>query len=520
MKFYFLASVPMEKWNDGVFVFLALMALGGILALLYFLFRSVMKEKAKFLEERRSYIAGILSSSEIKASVHQLISKSSFDVPFTIVLLDIDKYSQMVSAFGPKIAKDVIVLLANRFEKTVPFQVQIGRLADDKFLFVFKPEYEFQEVFHVVKQLKAIFDEPVQVSYDIEVSLSTSIALATYPRHGRNINQILESLNIAIYTAKRNGGDNIVVYSEDMGKEEENAEYYEQVKQAIENKEFKLVYQPIVDVSSQKVVAAEALLRWEHPKLGTINPKEFINILESSGDIYWVGIWGLESMIEEYSAIKSRYPYKEVLLSINLSMKQLMNDRLIYDYMKILKKYKVSAKNFIVELEEFIMFERHDKIRSTIFKLREIGFRIAVDGFSFDHNTLLKIEQLPIDYIKLDSNFIQNDSKEIMKHLTNLLVTFAKEHNITIIAERIENLETVNHFKEYNINLIQGYLISKPMGAEDFVSFISDDDVIINALNPSVAEEEIIEEVDVQKEENLEENLNNVENIEEMENIE
>ena len=526
----FLASVPMEKWSDGAFVFLSLLALVAFLGLLFVLLWSIARERRKFLEEKRSYIDGILSSSEIKSSINQLISKTSFDIPFNIVLLDIDKYSQMVSAFGDKIAKDVIVLLANRFEKTVPFQVQIGRLADDKFLFMFKPEYEFEEVYHVVQQLKAIFDEPVRVSYDVEVSLTTSIALCTYPRHGRNVSQILESLNIAIYTAKRNGGDKVVVYSEDMGQEEENIQYYEQVKLAIENKEFKLLYQPIVDVQTEKVVAAEALLRWEHPKLGMINPKEFLNILESSGDIYWVGIWGLESMIEEYSAIKSMYPYKEISLSINLSMKQLLNERLVIDFMKILKKYKVQAKSFILELEEFIMFERHDKIRNTILKLREAGFKIAVDGFSFDHNTLLKIEQLPIDYIKLDSNFIQNDSKEIMKHLTNLLITFAKEHNITIIAERIEELETVEHFKEYNINLIQGYLISKPISADAFVTFIGDDTNVSEKLHGVEEEIEVIEEVETVVEETVEqpevveetqieevqeENIENNQNIEE-----
>lgn len=514
----FLASVPMEKWSDGVFVFLSLLALVAFLGLLFVLLLSITRERRKFLEEKRSYIDGILSSSEIKSSINQLISKTSFDIPFNIVLLDIDKYSQMVSAFGEKIAKDVIVLLANRFEKTVPFQVQIGRLADDKFLFLFKPEYEFEEVYHVVQQLKAIFDEPVRVSYDVEVSLTTSIGLCTYPRHGRNVSQILESLNIAIYTAKKNGGDKVVVYSEDMGQEEEeNIQYYEQVKLAIENKEFKLVYQPIVDLGSEKVVAAEALLRWEHPKLGLINPKEFLNILESSGDIYWVGIWGLESMIEQYSALKSMYPYKEVLLSINLSMKQLLNDRLVIDFMKILKKYKVTAKNFILELEEFIMFERHDKIRNTILRLREIGFKIAVDGFSFDHNTLLKIEQLPIDYIKLDSKFIENDSQEIMKHLTNLLITFAKERNITIIAERIEDLETAEHFKSYNINLIQGYLISKPISADSFVTFVGDEDNVKKALSGEVEEvvvEENLEEQveEVHQEETVQQAENDVEN--------
>ena len=146
--------------------------------------------------------------------------------------------------------------------------------------------------------------------------------------------QLLESLNVAIYTAKKNGGDRIVVYSDEMGKaESENVQYYEQVKKAIDNKEFVLFYQPFVSVDSKQIIGAEALLRWEHKELGLINPKDFINILEQTGDIYWVGIWGLETMIQEYSELKVKYPYKEFELSINLL--------LIYKYYFILYIFKI-----------------------------------------------------------------------------------------------------------------------------------------------------------------------------------
>ena len=306
---YFITSVPADDWGDGPNIFLALLALVLFVVAIFFLLWGITVERKKYLEEQRSYIEGVLSLSEIRSSINQLVAKTTFDTPFNLVLLDIDKYSQMVGAFGEKIAKDVIVHLANKFEKIIPFQVQMGRVSEDKFIFLFKPEYDFKEVYHVAQQLKDIFKEPIKISYDIEVSLTTSVALASYPRHGRNFQQLMESLNIAIYTAKKNGGDRLVVYSDEMGQEEgQNIQYYEQVKRAIENKEFILHYQPIVDTVEEKVFGAEALLRWEHSTLGLINPKEFINILESSGDIYWVGIWGLESLVEQYSALKARFP--------------------------------------------------------------------------------------------------------------------------------------------------------------------------------------------------------------------
>ena len=510
---YFITSVPADDWGDGPNIFLALLALVLFVVAIFFLLWGITIERKKYLEEQRSYIEGVLSLSEIRSSINQLVAKTTFDTPFNLVLLDIDKYSQMVGAFGEKIAKDVIVHLANKFEKIIPFQVQMGRVAEDKFIFLFKPEYDFKEVYHVAPQLKDLFKDPIKISYDIEVSLTTSIALASYPRHGRSYQQLMESLNIAIYTAKKNGGDRLVVYSDEMGQEEgQNVQYYEQVKKAIDNKEFVLFYQPFVSVDSKQIIGAEALLRWEHKELGLINPKDFINILEQTGDIYWVGIWGLETMIQEYSELKVKYPYKEFELSINLSMKQLMNDHLIADFMKILRKYKVLAKNFIIELEEFIMFERNEKIRNTILKLRELGFKIAVDGFSFDNNTLLKIDNLPIDYIKLDSNFIQDENTVIMKHLTELLITFAKQRGITIIAERIESLDMIEYFNQYGINIVQGYYISKPVSSVSFRELLQEENKIALLFEK---QEEIIEE---EKEEQVEENNEKEEQVEENQN--
>lgn len=498
----YILAVPLERWSDGAFVFLSLLALVAFGGLIYLLLWSIIKERKKYLEEKKSYIEGVLSATEIKASINQVISKSTLDTPFSIILLDIDRYSQMVSAFGEKISKDVIVHLANKFEKLIPFQVQMGRIAEDKFLFLFKHGYDYDEVYHVAEQLKAVFYENIRISYEVEVSTTASIALCSFPRHGRNLQQLLESLNVAIYTAKKNGGDRIVVYSDEMGKaESENVQYYEQVKKAIENKEFVLYYQPFVNVESKQIIGAEALLRWEHKELGLINPKDFIHILEQTGDIYWVGIWGLETMIQEYSELKVKYPYKEFELSINLSMKQLMNDHLIADFIKILRKYKVLAKNFIVELEEFIMFERNEKVKNTILKLRELGFKIAVDGFSFDNNTLLKIGNLPIDYIKLDSNFIQDENSVIIKHLTELLITFAKQRGITIIAERIENLEMVEYFKQYGIGIVQGYYISKPVSSSSFRELIQEENKLALLFEKQEIKEKLEKEEEIEQKE-------------------
>lgn len=478
MKLFILleeADDAFKMWPKGAIIIGALGTLIILGALATFMGYRMIQDRRKYIEEKSAYIEGVLSKNEVRSNINLLISKSTEDTPFSLVLVDMDKFSQISNAFGDKASKQVIETMAQRFLKLLPFQTQLGRIDNDKFILVFRPDYEADEVYHVTEQLKEALETPIRISYDTETLVTASFAIAYYPRHGQNYKQLLDSLDVAVYTAKRNGGDKIVVYSDELGAtESENRLYYEQVKAAINNKEFVLFYQPVASDVSQDFVGAEALLRWEHPTLGLLNPKDFINIMEQSGDIYWVGIWGLESMIGELNSIRIKVPSRDFSLSINLSIKQLMNDKLAQDFQTILRKYKISGKNIIIEVDEFILYNQHETIQSNIKKLRELGFRIAADGFAFDYNTLLKLSTLPLDVIKLDASFIEEDNAELMKNFVNLLMTYANKHNVEVIAYKVENLEIVNYFSELGIHKFQGYFVSAPVSENNLLEIVDD----------------------------------------------
>ncbi len=478
---YFLtdSSDFFAMWPKGAIVLVAILGLVVLIGLAVFLGYRTIKERQRYLEERSSYMEGVLSKSEFKANVNLLISKSTNDTPFSLVYIDIDEISQMTNAFGDKAVKNVIEIIGQKILKILPFQVQMGRVSLDKFIILFRTEYSKEEVFRVAEQIKDIMKEPVRISYDTETTATASIAIAYYPVHGQNYNQLLNSLEIGVITCKRQGGDKIVVYSEDLGGEEgQNKLYYEQIKSAIINKEFVLYYQPIVNMENHSFVSAEALLRWNHPKLGVLNPKEFINVMEQSGDIYWVGIWGLELMIEQYTVLRRIISNADFNLSINLSLKQLMNENLASDFQKLLKKYKFPAKNLVIEADEFIIYNKHDVISENMKKLHELGFKIAVDGFAFDYNTLLKLNKLEIDILKLNAAFIEDDNKEILKNFIELLTNYASKNNIEIIVERIENEEQIEYFESQGIHNFQGYYISKPISSEELEKIAKEPDII------------------------------------------
>ena len=515
MNLIYLNTPDSGTWSNGVYIFLTILAIIVTIALSLFMAWRFLKERERVIQEKRSFVEGVLNKNEMIATINSFISKNTFETPFSVALVDIDNFTQLTNAFGEKVSNDVIKTLVNRFSKLVPFHVQIGRIDSDKFLFMFGTEYNINSIYDIMENIRKEIKEPIRVSYETELNCSASLAIVTYPLHGKNAAKMIESLSIAIYTIKRDGGDRTILYSNEIAEsEKENLQYYEEVTRGIKNKEFVLYYQPIIDVDSKKVVSAEALLRWEHSRLGLINPKDFIHILEQSGDIYWIGIWGLEQLIEQYNIIKKTYPSEQFTLSINLSPKQLINEKIVVDFQKILKKYHMTSKDLIIELEEFLMFDKHEIIRKNIFKLKELGFKLAIDGFAIDHNTLMKVEKLPIDYIKIDANFYDNDTSEIAKDLTEILFDFAKTRGIVIIAERIETLEQVNYFKEHNVVLNQGYLFSKPISSNELVEKIGNNGFIINALNNHKEEVfetvENTEEVDSEIKEEISEELNNL----------
>jgi len=197
-----------------------------------------------------------------------------------------------------------------------------------------------------------------------------------------------------------------------------------------------------------------------------------MNIMEQSGDVHWIGLWGLETLIKTYQELKQEFPKKEIKFSMNLSPKQLMSETLPNDFQKILKKYRMNADSIILEIIEFAVFEKQETIFKNLRKLKEMGFQLAIDGFGLDYNTLSKVEELDIDIIKLDNEFLKEEESYMKAKFASLLVEFAKKNNYTVICEVIESKEMADEARTYNINIMQGFYFSKPLSAEGLRGYI------------------------------------------------
>src|SRR5690554_4611138 len=191
----------------------------------------------------------------------------------------------------------------------------------------------------------------------------------------------------------------------------DNVEYHFEIKEAIEKKEFIMLYQPIIDTDKNEIYGFEAYVRWEHPKHGILTPVQFLNIMEQSGDISWIGVWGLETIIAQNYELNRSFPDLKLQFTINISPRQLMDDKIADEFGKMIKKYKMLSSKISLEIAEYSTYEKNSVIKHNIERLKRLGFKIAINGFGLDYAGLTDLASMPIDTIRLDQHFFEKEQE-------------------------------------------------------------------------------------------------------------
>ena len=462
-----------SNMSDELTLSLTIVVLLLMLALVYLMGKSFFNEHKRIQEEKALSIEGVLSRTEITSMITSYMARLGKDGQFSLIYIDLDKFSDFINAFGQTESEKILEKIIKNIEYVLPKGVKIARLQNDEFLIFLTMDYDRTEVVDLGNKLKTAIGRSIKLFGDTQINATGSIAIAFYPVHGSTLKDLLDSLKIATYIIKKNGGNAVRVYNDEMSDQGgEHVEYYYQIKHAIQHKEFQLFYHPMINTKTNNLYGVEALIRWNHPEHGLLSPFKFLGIMEQSGDINWIGLWGIETLIKTYQELKQEFPKRDIMFSMNLSPKQLMNDSLPVDFQKILKKYRMSADNIILEIIEFAVFDKQINIFKNLKKLKELGFKIAIDGFGLDYATLSRVEELDIDIIKLDNEFLKEEESYMKAKFASLLVEFAKRNQYQVICEVIETKEMVEEAKKYNIDLMQGFYFSKPLSAESLKGYI------------------------------------------------
>ncbi|MGM9972175.1 MAG: EAL domain-containing protein [Anaeroplasmataceae bacterium] len=443
-----------------------------ISVLIFFLIKYNVK---RFKEENEVLNDKTISKNDMNKAIASYIKKVGKFGDFTLIYIDIDNFTNINEIFGREQCDEFLQELAHRFSKRLPYRTVISKYNNDEFLIFIKENLTYENACKIAEALLNDVKQKMFVSTSESIVLTASAGVCLYPSCGKTVPDLIKNLELATYISKREGGSKYTVFYNTLTKEEtSNFKFFKEVKQAIANKEFCLYYQPIMNLESNNIYGFEALMRWNHPKRGILPPAEFINIMDQSGDIYWVGKWGLTLALKMLSDVQKLMEEGNAHISLNLSIKQLTYESLADDLILVAKKASVNPKSVILEIGGFAMFEKVDNVKQNLMKLRDFGFMTAVDGFELDYSTLTRIQKEPIDMIKLNRKFLadENSNDEIREKFVKMLTESAELTKRLVVAEGIETKENVDYVKSQNIIYGQGYYYSKPMPETEVLDFI------------------------------------------------
>lgn len=454
--------------QPGVNIFLTVLVLvlaAGAIVLLFFGIR----------RDRRRYISGKLKSGTLDKEGFDEFLKKRFasankNTHFTVFYIEINDAKPLRESFGEKQYKNALATLEDRYYKMFPRGSRVLVYEDDALLVYSEEDFDKKEVSDISAFCLVESHKPIGLITRVRVELDVNIGVVTYNAFSPDYDTFRQNLELALATSKRQGLNKFVVYSPDlMGSDTEEYKYYQEIKQAIADGEFTLYYQPIFDLQANKPIAYETLLRWNHKTLGVLSPAKFLTVMEQSGDINWVGNWAFEKMVSTYAAHREKNPNDGVIFTMNLSPKQLMNSRLAEEFRRILKKHRVSANEIGLEIVEFAMFDKVPEVKENIDKLIQSGFKMAVDDFGLEMSSLKLLDNLQVDFVKLDKKFIEQSQDDfLIGGIIDTLVGYAEQKHFKVVAEGVEDDVTVEFLKERKLHCGQGYFFGKPLPPEDY----------------------------------------------------
>ncbi|MFQ3250675.1 MAG: diguanylate cyclase (GGDEF)-like protein [Glaciecola sp.] len=386
-----------------------------------------------------------------------------------VLFVDMDRFKNINDSLGHDVGDILLVEVANRLVSALRSNDSIGRLGGDEFLIVIEGHTELNEVVKAVQRLDEALSRPYLLQ-NHEIRTSGSIGISIYPDNGVDTNKLMRCADLAMYEAK-GSGSNWHFYAKDMSdKVEARLRIEAALNYAVEREEFHLNYQPKLNSQTGKLVGCEALIRWNNnPE--PISVEGFIKIAEESGLIIAIGDWVLETSCKQIK--KWEKEYGGISIAVNVSAKQMQQDDYVERVLAMIKKYDVNPNLLELEITETVLMKALDESFIALKQLRQHGIRISIDDFGTGYCSLSYLSRLPIDTLKIDRSFVSGEQASIA--VLEMIVAMAKALNLKTVAEGVETEEQRDWLIQEGCDYLQGYLISKPILADEFEKlFLSD----------------------------------------------
>lgn len=401
--------------------------------------------------------------------------------------LDLDDFKNINDSLGHGTGDIVLIDISRRLSESLTFECEISRLGGDEFIIVIpfistNLEVMQERMQHFSRKITNIFKEPFIIN-NSKHQVSASIGMVIVEPDFKDVEELVRRADIAMYQAK--GSDEFTsCYNAKLDeKQQEKFALQADLHHAVQEKQFILLLQPIVTISNDKVIAAETLLRWQHPTKGVISPDTFIPLLMKSSLLWEITWWILEQTCMQINTWKKENRWTLEYISININVLQLLEDDFVTRYLNMIHQYGLNCSDITLEITEQTLVENFKNTKDVISTLQKNGVRFAIDDFGVGYSSLSYIQNLSLDTIKIDKSFVHNIENRLSDiSLIKTISHIAEQFNYTLVIEGIENKKQKDILRNLDKKLIyQGYYFSKPMLKEEFsIKYLYDQNTLVS----------------------------------------
>lgn len=394
--------------------------------------------------------------------------------PVTLLFMDLDHFKEVNDTLGHHVGDSLLIVAAQRIQNCVRESDTVARLGGDEFTILLPNIGEIGKIERIATEILAAIDSPFYLK-EKRAHLTTSIGITVYPNDGETPQDLLMHADQAMYSAKNSGRNKFSYFTQEMqNKALSHMQLTNDIQIALEEKQFLVYYQPIVDLKTGEIIKAEALIRWNHPTLGMISPTTFIPIAEEKTVINEIGSWVFKtaaSNVQRWSKIVGH----RFTVGINVSPVQFIREEKQLDFIEYLKNENIECEHISIEITEGLLLKDGPEIMEKLLEFRKAGIKIAIDDFGTGYSSLSYLKKFPIDHLKIDQSFIfELITDKSSQALSKAIIAMAHALDLKVIAEGVETEAQRDMLINFGCDYVQGYFYARPMPADQFEKFLID----------------------------------------------